>query len=423
MKSIRAFASALWIAGHSLVVLAPGGLVAMTATGCAMDTTVGSDEQDVTSGTGRFETYVGADGQHYFQLLAANGERILRSDAYKTLASAKKGITSAKKYGATEAQFQVLATDAGEAYFTLEATNGQLLALSDTYVSEANAERAVATAIQTLKTASTEAALASGPKFETFKGSSGSTYFRLRAKNGQIVLQSEGYSSKTSANKGIDSVKANGTDASNFQIAEGADGQHYFRLVAQNHQIIGRSEMYSSKSAAMSGAGAVRAILRELTGAGTITDDALRGEIEKAAEGLVYISESDYPFTYVQGAAPAGTPIDEALVRAELASYVEADPNADKPMEELVAMTKTWTEWKSAGHNCWDPDDPGMQVLCEKMRNLEQVLDSNLTEIQVIYFGANGSPGDVDGVGVSIFLVGRSPSGNLVGVRALAIWT
>ena len=57
------------------------------------------------------------------------------------------------------------------------------------------------------------------------------------------------------------------------------------------------------------------------------------------------------------------------------------------------------------------------------MRNLEQVLEANLTDVHVFYFGANRSAGKVDGIGVSVFIIGRTPAGTLAGVRTLAIWT
>ena len=60
---------------------------------------------------------------------------------------------------------------------------------------------------------------------------------------------------------------------------------------------------------------------------------------------------------------------------------------------------------------------------CVQMRDFEAVLEANLSDIQVFYFGADGEPGNVEGTGVSIFIVGRSPKGNLVGVRTIAIWT
>ncbi len=47
------------------------------------------------------------------------------------------------------------------------------------------------------------------PKFEIFKGKDGKYYFRLKAGNGEIIAQSEGYSSKQGAQDGIASVKMN----------------------------------------------------------------------------------------------------------------------------------------------------------------------------------------------------------------------
>lgn len=419
-NTTRSVATALFLAARAL---APAAFVSLAAPACVVEATASSDSQDVTSGTGRFETYKGDDGLHYFQLLAANGERLIRSDGYKSLSSAKGGITSTKTNGADAARFAVQETDQGEAYFTLVASNGQLLALSDTYATKEGAARAIDTAMKTLKTASTAAALAEGPKFETFKGGDGKTYFRLRAGNGQIVLQSEAYSSKSAAEKGISSVKTNGKEATQFEIAEGVDGQHYFRLLAKNYQVIGRSEMYATKSGAIHGAATVRGILLDLAGVAQVSDATIQAELEKAATGLTFMSESDYPFEYVHGALAAGAPITEAVVRAELGAYIEADPAADKPVSSLVAMSGTWQSWKDAQYNCGDPEDEVGQALCQKMRNLEQVLESNLKDVQVFYFGAKGAPGDVQGIGVSVFLVGRSPSGSLVGVRTLAIWT
>lgn len=48
------------------------------------------------------------------------------------------------------------------------------------------------------------------PKFTVFKSSSNSQYYyRLRAKNGEIILNSEGYTTKQSCLTGIASVKTN----------------------------------------------------------------------------------------------------------------------------------------------------------------------------------------------------------------------
>ena len=45
------------------------------------------------------------------------------------------------------------------------------------------------------------------PKFELYTGKNGQYYFRLKARNGQVILVSEGYSSKSGCENGINSVK------------------------------------------------------------------------------------------------------------------------------------------------------------------------------------------------------------------------
>ena len=138
---------------------------------------------------------------------------------------------------------------------------------------------------------------------------------------------------------------------------------------------------------------------------------------------MLYTSESDYPFEVVTGSNTGGAAVDEATVRAEFASYVDKKADADKPLASLFAMSKPWNEWKALAHHCADPNDPVEVAQCKKMKALEAALDDNLTSIKVFYFGSVGAPGLVDGIGVSIFLVGRTPSGKLVGVATLAIWT
>ena len=49
--------------------------------------------------------------------------------------------------------------------------------------------------------------------FELWVDKGGQYRFNLKASNGQVIATSEGYSSKASAQKGIESVKANAADA------------------------------------------------------------------------------------------------------------------------------------------------------------------------------------------------------------------
>lgn len=83
-------------------------------------------------------------------------------------------------------------------------------------------------------------------KFAIFKGTNGNFYFHLKADNGEIVLSSEGYLTKTSCQNGIDSVKDNSRYYSQYEKKTSSNGQYYFTLKASNGQVIGKSEMYVS---------------------------------------------------------------------------------------------------------------------------------------------------------------------------------
>ena len=368
------------------------------------DDTTG-DEQNATAASGSFEIFQSEDGQFRFQLLAKNG------------------IKSVQTNGASKAKYTVETADNGEFYFNLKAGNGQVIGTSETYTTKSSAQGGVDAVIRALASASTADAAAGAVRFETFKGQDAKTYFRLRAANGQIVLSSQGYASKSSAESGIATVKKNGIDASRFDVFEGVNGQHTFRLKSGNGQIIGRGEMYASKSGAFAAVERIRDLIRQLAAVGDVTDVDLQSEVTRVSEGLWYMSESDYPFSFVR--ATDAEVVSEAAVREAFAAAVDADPDADKPMADLFSMQATWEEWKGQMHSCADPNDDSPEGLeqCSKMRNLEQVLESNLEDIQVFYFGADGAPGSVDGTAVSIFIVGTTPEGSLAGVRTIAIWT
>ncbi len=129
---------------------------------------------------------------------------------------------------------------------------------------------------------------ASDGKFEIFKGGDGRYYFHLLAGNYEKLLQSQGYTRKSSAESGVASVKSNGATAANYKILESTDGHWYVNLVAKNGQIIGTSEMYSSKSNAQRAADTVRGLLAEqLATANALTNEA-RFEVFRSEDGKYY---------------------------------------------------------------------------------------------------------------------------------------
>ena len=51
-------------------------------------------------------------------------------------------------------------------------------------------------------------------KFEVFKGKGGDFRFRLKAANGKVICNGQGYKSKDACMKGIESIKKNAKGAS-----------------------------------------------------------------------------------------------------------------------------------------------------------------------------------------------------------------
>jgi len=102
--------------------------------------------------------------------------------------------------------------------------------------------------------------LFSSPKFEILNSQNNEIYFVLKARNGEIILTSETYKNKAGALKGIDSVRKNAVNESNFEIRTSSDGRKYFVLKSGNRKIIGMSEMYNSLDASKNGIEAVKKI-------------------------------------------------------------------------------------------------------------------------------------------------------------------
>jgi uncharacterized protein YegP (UPF0339 family) len=82
--------------------------------------------------------------------------------------------------------------------------------------------------------------------------------FVLKAGNGQVILGSEGYSTKVSCENGIESVRKNSQVDERFDKLEAKNGNLYFNLKASNGQIIGTSEMYESAAARDNGIESVK---------------------------------------------------------------------------------------------------------------------------------------------------------------------
>ena len=94
-------------------------------------------------------------------------------------------------------------------------------------------------------------------KFEIKAGKTGKFRFNLKASNGQVILTSEAYDTRKAAEGGIASVKKNAGDTKRFERKTAKDGSSYFVLKAANGEPIGKSEMYKTAASMENGIASV----------------------------------------------------------------------------------------------------------------------------------------------------------------------
>ena len=116
---------------------------------------------------GKFVIKVNEKGNPHFNLLATNGQVIGTSEVYNSMAACKNGIESVKNCCGGEVE-----DTTEEGYKTLK-----------------------------------------HPKFVVKPYGKDRFKFDLKAKNGQVILSSQGYESKKSCLNGIESIKKNAPEA------------------------------------------------------------------------------------------------------------------------------------------------------------------------------------------------------------------
>ena len=99
--------------------------------------------------------------------------------------------------------------------FRLLAGNNQVIGVSEVYSGRAALEKGIESVRKNAPVANVEdltvepAEAVTCPKFEIYNDKAGEFRFRLKARNGEIILASEGYKTKASCENGIESVRKN----------------------------------------------------------------------------------------------------------------------------------------------------------------------------------------------------------------------
>lgn len=94
--------------------------------------------------------------------------------------------------------------------------------------------------------------------FELNKSDKGQFRFALKAGNGESLLSSEAYQSKSSAQNGIASVQSNCGNDARYESKTSSNDKFYFNLKSGNSQIIGTSQMYASAASRDAGIASVK---------------------------------------------------------------------------------------------------------------------------------------------------------------------
>jgi uncharacterized protein YegP (UPF0339 family)/cell division protein FtsB len=82
--------------------------------------------------------------------------------------------------------------------------------------------------------------------FVAGKAKNGEDYFSLKTVDGQNLLRSEMYSTRTACYSGIESVRKNCQIDKRYERKVSSNNKHYFNLKASNGQVIGTSDMFES---------------------------------------------------------------------------------------------------------------------------------------------------------------------------------
>ena len=116
-----------------------------------------------------------------------------------------------------QAKFEIKVAANGEYMFNLYATNGRVIATSETYTTLQSCKKGIesvkSNAEAPIEDQTVGAVALPFPKYELYVDKQGKYRFHLRASNGRIVSASQGYTTKANALNGIQSIGANAKDA------------------------------------------------------------------------------------------------------------------------------------------------------------------------------------------------------------------
>lgn len=251
---------------NSLITALVLSFSTIATVGCA---TTGADEysesEDEAAGAGKLSFWQ-TGTSWYFNLKSGNGATLLTSEAYTSRTGAINGALSVLDNGVDPAQYSVKQTATGYNVHLL-AGNYETIAFSQVYSTKSSATRAVTSSVRAVTSyLDKQEANTAGARVEVMQSeATGKFRFNVHAKNGQVVLSSEQYTTPAAAFNGAFAVQAEGTTAANYSIKENASGGFYFTLQALNGEVIGVSQQYTTRASAASAITSLQSFLPTIT--------------------------------------------------------------------------------------------------------------------------------------------------------------
>ena len=131
------------------------------------------------------------------------------------------------------------------------------------------------------------------------------------------------------------------------------------------------------------------------------TDEEVFRALQEATKGLLYMSESDYPFEVIKWSG------SEQLSPEYLRRRAGADSSAKVEESNLAEFFRV-----PAGEQEWKGEEQLTEA--RKYQSLQTLLEDHLKDIKVYRVGE---------INISVYVVGRSTEGNWLGVATRVVET
>jgi uncharacterized protein YegP (UPF0339 family) len=249
----------------SLITVLALSFASLSVTACATSGDEYSDEyadaESNASAPGKVDLWKSTDGQFRFHVVSGNGRILLSSEAYTSRTGALAGVLSVLDNGVDPAMYALNQTASGKWNLRLLAGNHEIIAFTQAYATKSSAKRAITSCVNAITTYLDKVeSNTSGARVEVLASDAGFR-FNLHARNGVVVLSSESYTTKAAAWNGAFAIQDAAALEGSFEIKTATDNRFYFTLTAQNGQVVGVSQLYTTRESAQAGIASVQSLL------------------------------------------------------------------------------------------------------------------------------------------------------------------